>query len=474
MGVSSQALHGAKVCLIPRPENNYRPLVLRRGPLAIISGLIVTAKVLAIGLALILPATAELSTITSSRIIQLTNEERIKNGLGALQENASLSKAAAGKAKDIIDNDYFAHISPSGVTPWFWIQQQGYSYSVAGENLAIDFVQAEDVVSAWMASPGHKENILQPDYTETGMAVLTGDFQGGTSTIVVHMFGLPTGVVRPSQSSLSARAPITEEVAPALPESSTPPKVIEPVAPTLPEIKLLGDKQIFRNSVELIISGDVSSTIKIAVNGQETTAVTIKEGGYLMQEVDLTAFDDGQLQLSAHAVNESGVSSAKTTAIKIGKDTAGPDISDKELMFIVSPSTDSPHVLMFIPAGEYEKLSVEQTGTDLLSFSSPLPTSIDFEIGNNPIEVTAYDELQNPGVIGQVNLQPAIFSDRNIDYGSTTIKINSAARRLAMIIGSLLFISLLLAILIKVRIQHPQMITHASLVILLAVVLLFI
>ena len=91
----------------------------------------------------------------------------------------------------MLANQYFAHISPSGVTPWFWMKKSAYSYSVAGENLAIDFVDAEDVVTAWFNSPTHKANMLSKEYTETGVAVVSGSFQGGTSIIVVHMFGLP-------------------------------------------------------------------------------------------------------------------------------------------------------------------------------------------------------------------------------------------------------------------------------------------
>ena len=106
MGVTAQALHGAKVCIIPRPENNYQPLALRRRALVAMSGLILTAKLAALALVLLLPSTAELSTITNARILQLTNEERMNNGLGALKMNESIVKAATEKAQDMIDNDY--------------------------------------------------------------------------------------------------------------------------------------------------------------------------------------------------------------------------------------------------------------------------------------------------------------------------------------------------------------------------------
>ena len=477
MGVAAKALHGAKVCLIPKPENNYRPLVLRRGPLMVASGLIVSAKVLAIGLALILPSTAELSTITSARILQLTNNERVESGLGVLKENASLTKAAAGKAKDIIDNDYFAHISPTGVTPWFWIQQQGYSYSVAGENLAIDFVQAEDVVSAWMASPGHRENILQGDYTETGVAVLTGEYQGGTSTIVVHMFGLPRGDIRPSQSSLSARPPIPAPTVSMAPSKSPVPTIVPEVVkepPAVPEIKLWGTEDVFRDIVGIIVSGDVGSTIKIRVNNKDVGTVKVIEGGYLRHEVDLASFDDGKLNISAYALNDDGIRSEEAKAIEIKKDTAGPDISEEELLFVVSPATDFPYVLMFVPDGEYDELLIEREGVKLLSVTTPLPNSINFEITSEPVDVKVFDELGNLGVVGKADLLPAIFSGRDVNFKTKATKFNAASRRLVMSVGLVWFVMLLIAVLIKIKVQRPQMIVFTSLVILLALVLLFI
>src|SRR3989344_2958680 len=130
MGVAAQYIHGARVCIIPRPENNWRPLALRHRPLALVSTLLLIAKTLALGLVSLMPVPAELSTITTARIVQLTNAERAEAGLPALTLNAALSAAAAAKAKDMLEHDYFAHISPAGVTPWFWIHNAQYSYQL--------------------------------------------------------------------------------------------------------------------------------------------------------------------------------------------------------------------------------------------------------------------------------------------------------------------------------------------------------
>src|SRR5258708_5573544 len=162
-----RSLHHAKVCFIPHPTNNHHPLALRHRSLTAISILLIIAKILAISIIALTPSEATLSTITTNRIIQLTNIEREHQGLKALVTTSALTHAAELKAQDMLKNQYFAHISPTGVTPWHWMEQSGYTYEVAGENLAIDFTQAEDVVSAWLASPTHKANMLRPDYTET-------------------------------------------------------------------------------------------------------------------------------------------------------------------------------------------------------------------------------------------------------------------------------------------------------------------
>src|SRR3989344_7522607 len=179
----------AKVCFIPSPENNHWPLALRHHSLAYVSVLLILTKVATIVALALAPNTADLSTITQDRMVQLTNQARKEAGLPALSINSKLGQAAALKGQDMLASAYFAHISPSGVTPWFWMKKTGYEYTVAGENLAIDFGEAEDVVSAWLHSPSHKANLLNKEYTETGIAVVSGEFQGGTSTIVVHMFG---------------------------------------------------------------------------------------------------------------------------------------------------------------------------------------------------------------------------------------------------------------------------------------------
>lgn len=136
------------------------------------------------------------SAITKEEIIALTNNERSNGGLSLVSENTALDAAAEEKAKNMFAENYWAHVSPTGKTPWVWIQESGYSYLFAGENLARGFSTSGDVVKAWMASKqGHKENILNTKYQDIGIAVEDGILNGEKVTLVVQMFGTSTSAI---------------------------------------------------------------------------------------------------------------------------------------------------------------------------------------------------------------------------------------------------------------------------------------
>ncbi len=138
--------------------------------------------------------------ITKATLENLVNQTRQSAGLPALVENEKLNQAAMLKAENMVQNQYFNHTSPSGVTPWYWFSQAGYNYKYAGENLAVGFFESEEVYQAWLNSPTHKENIINPNYKEIGTAVLKG-FGDGNAIIVVQLFGTQkTVAVKPTET----------------------------------------------------------------------------------------------------------------------------------------------------------------------------------------------------------------------------------------------------------------------------------
>ncbi len=135
------------------------------------------------------------ATLSTNNIIDATNQERIKVGLPPLKINQQLITSAGYKTADMIQKQYFEHTSPSGITVSDLAQKAGYSYIIMGENLALgDFIDGNDVVAAWMNSPGHRANILNTHYTEIGVSAAKANYQGREVWFAVQHFGTPRSV----------------------------------------------------------------------------------------------------------------------------------------------------------------------------------------------------------------------------------------------------------------------------------------
>jgi uncharacterized protein YkwD len=161
---------------------------------------------------------AVLSYATSMSIQQLldsTNSQRISNGLGALALNGTLDNAAQAKANDMAARDYWSHNTPDGQTPWTFMDAAGYHYQLAGENLAYGFASAQDTLTGWMNSPGHRANILNGGYTEVGFGYINiANYQGtGPETLVVAMYATPASP--PVQAATPTPAAVNNTVAAA-------------------------------------------------------------------------------------------------------------------------------------------------------------------------------------------------------------------------------------------------------------------
>jgi uncharacterized protein YkwD len=143
------------------------------------------------------PLTKKIISSTKSlsidKVIYYTNINRQENGgLVALTENTELDRSAEIKMKDMFAKQYFEHVSPSGVSVSDLANTVGYEYVTIGENLALgDFATDKELVDAWMASPGHRANILNKRYTEIGVAVGRGSYQGRQVWLAVQHFGAP-------------------------------------------------------------------------------------------------------------------------------------------------------------------------------------------------------------------------------------------------------------------------------------------
>jgi uncharacterized YkwD family protein len=132
------------------------------------------------GMVLNIPGKGTAATATSSsfanQVVTLVNQERAKAKLKPLSSYGALSAMALDKAKDMYNKHYFSHTSPTFGSPFDMMKSYGIRYTYAGENIAMGQKTPKDVMNAWMNSPGHRENILNPNYTKIGTAYYNGEW----------------------------------------------------------------------------------------------------------------------------------------------------------------------------------------------------------------------------------------------------------------------------------------------------------
>ncbi|HZG76645.1 MAG TPA: CAP domain-containing protein [Paenibacillus sp.] len=109
-------------------------------------------------------------------VLNLVNQERAKSGLNPLRMNSALSNMAMDKAKDMVDNRYFDHQSPTYGSPFDMMNAYGISYNTAAENIAQGQRSPAEVMNSWMNSQGHRANILNGSFTEIGVAYYNGSW----------------------------------------------------------------------------------------------------------------------------------------------------------------------------------------------------------------------------------------------------------------------------------------------------------
>jgi hypothetical protein len=233
---------------VPHRHNDHRPHLIRAHGLAVMAVLIIGIQFTANmwrPAAVRVPGSQVLAyatDITPVAILNLTNQQRAANGLPALRLEAKLNQSASLKSQNMFSENYWAHVSPSGIQPWYWFQQAGYNYTYAGENLAKDFDTSAGTVQGWMNSPGHRANILNANYTDIGISVQNGTLTGGQTTLVVAHYGatagtavaatVPAATPKPAAPKPVVAAAVTTPVPTAAPVPSPAPTAAPTATPT--------------------------------------------------------------------------------------------------------------------------------------------------------------------------------------------------------------------------------------------------
>ena len=124
-----------------------------------------------------LPDENDASTI-ETEVLNIINQRRAENGAGPLELDESLTQVAYAHSLDMVERNFFNHSNPDGLSPFDRMKNYGIEYSSAAENIAAGQQTPEDVMEAWMNSPGHRKNILNPAYNKIGIGVAKGGFYG--------------------------------------------------------------------------------------------------------------------------------------------------------------------------------------------------------------------------------------------------------------------------------------------------------
>ena len=253
---------------IPNKRNNYAPHGLQKAALLGMCILVVLSFTVANLHSLIwIGSQWMVSTILPAVIVDLTNEERAEDALGTLRRNPTLDEAARMKAEHMAKNQYFAHYSPDGVSPWFWFGRANYNYVHAGENLAIHFTDSGEVVQAWMNSPTHRANILNGNYSEIGVGTAEGTYEGFATVYVVQLFGTPAAAQQP--------APVAQAPAPLV----------------------LADTD--NDSDEAVLAESVSISEEVETYEAERVVVAYEEEVPESTETQATGTNESQMQASS-------------------------------------------------------------------------------------------------------------------------------------------------------------------------------
>ncbi|MEK9181081.1 MAG: CAP domain-containing protein, partial [Patescibacteria group bacterium] len=306
---------------IPHERNAHRPHVLAHRTLLLYSVFLLLLKVALISAPILLPYSLAISSaVTPENIISLTNQSRVERNLPPLVESAKLAAAADSKARDMMKKAYFAHFSPDGISPWFWMAKAGYNYQYAGENLAIRFETAEGVNDAWLSSPAHRANILADQFTEIGVAVASGEFgDEGQVTLVVQMFGDPA----------SAGAEVVVPTPAANSDAKVGQKILPPTGNEIPNNPVilfpLSDSLVNFSRFSVIGQNPEEGSVAIFLDGVEAGfATALKDLSFEFLVPDKFAFTDGLHNV--YASYKFGESYLESDRVNFVVDTSAPEV----------------------------------------------------------------------------------------------------------------------------------------------------
>jgi len=480
--------------LIPHTGNDHKPHALRTPAIKIYATSLIVIKLFVTGfLFLAYPSLGEFASINSSEILALTNASRAQGDVATLTLNSQLNQAAQLKAQDMLSDNYFAHTAPDGTKPWAFIKEAGYSYSAAGENLAMDFTDANSVHTAFMNSPSHEKNIMNAKYTEMGIAIVSGKIDNRDTILLVEFFAKPYEVAQaaPAPTPTPTPTPTTQPQPQPTPKPTpTPTPVPTPVYYKAQisdqSAKELGIKPLERisywvdfknigtatwtNDGEYFVALNVTNPTSRTSNFQDETWLEYYRPAKLSQK-QVKPGEIGRFEFYLKAPEQVGIYEEDFGLVA------------ENLTWIDGGSIEIPIAVVAPPETTTDK-TVEVTGAEgttapvtNLNANQETPTNTNQALPTNTNVNQAIPGITNENLnanqekpLTNQQEKQLIVKAENIGNEETGFagQIIKYSQRFYLIFLLFIIIALLINILVKIKIQHPHIITQAFMIIILA------
>ncbi len=278
---------------IPHEGNNYHPHFLHTKRAVFYAGFFLSLKALVFLFALLIPSVVfvmpDVLAEEEEKLRLLTNALRQEQGIAPLSPLSTLHVSSRQKAVDMANLQYFGHISPQDSQLGNFLKEAGYNYTVAGENLAMGFTSAEEIFSAWMKSPSHYANLVDPEFTQFGVSIENGYFDNLSTVYVAQHFGTP-------KTNLFTSFPLIEN------KNSVPTSTPDPLSSSAVAVAPVNSVQIQRKNsfVDWKEQGEMSYFMaQVSIEGKVEKAV-VNIGPYFIP----LQHQEGGLYLGELSINK--------------------------------------------------------------------------------------------------------------------------------------------------------------------------
>ncbi len=495
-----------KDIFLPYAGNDYQPHFLKPKRVAWYAATAIIVKAIVALVIFALPISAwvtpDVYNRQADKIVTLTNEVRQHLGVAPLQKSEQLTMAAFDKAQDMLIGQYFAHISPEKKSLKDWLGKDGYNYDMAGENLAMGFSGATDVVNAWTKSKTHYQNMIDPDFTEIGVGLSSGSFHGYDTTLVAEMFGKPDDTVSDVTSSTDLSINSASSTSSTVAVYSADGTVLSKKAVlgvkiskslTKPTLIYPNDGFMTKDKeVDLNVFASDAQKVFVEFNGHEQQLASFSDGKFQGR----LALPEGSTEIYLKSVN--GNLESTSTNYTLIADRTAPILDSDRSKVMFTDEADQERRL--VRAEVY--LSDDAAGGDVMFGNYTIKLSRDMaEPGKwtgstivfkqsedqlfNPVvlpNVTTYDKLGNTATydLNWANVQPVkptlldqYFYAKNNESPYLTWLFGSSRLFFQVLLG-IVALTLLLNIVIKIKKQNPKTILTGLGLIALLVILIII